>query len=90
VSCDNDNPNANGRPAREVGIETRTTGSQAQSCRHCGRPIRGRRRNGFCSDRCRMRVRREKDAARIDDLLRQVEDGVGALREELIGEQVKR
>lgn len=34
--------------------ETRTTGSEDRSCRRCGTPIRGRRRDGFCSDRCRM------------------------------------
>src|SRR5690349_8710302 len=30
------------------------TGTEDRSCRHCRIPIRGRRRDGFCSDRCRM------------------------------------
>ena len=38
---------------------TRTSGSDEQSCRLCGAEITGRRSNGFCSDRCRMRATRQ-------------------------------
>lgn len=69
---------------------TRTTGSQPHpaqpSCRQCGRPVEGRRRNGFCSDRCRMAVRRKEQAARIDELLTRIEESVTALRGELESE----
>ena len=54
-------------------LETRTTGSPAHterpSCRRCGRPVQGRRRNGFCSDGCRMQVRRAEQARRRTELL---------------------
>lgn len=33
-------------------------------CRRCGEEIRGRRRNGYCSDKCRMAANRERDAVR--------------------------
>ena len=46
---------------------TRTSGSHARSCRLCGAEITGRRSNGFCSDRCRMRVNRKKQGKRIDN-----------------------
>ena len=50
--------------AYEVATDpARTTGSEGQSCRRCGRPVEGRRRNGFCSDRCRMADRRERESA---------------------------
>ena len=41
-------------------LETRTTAPEGPSgaCSRCGQPIDGRRRNGFCSDACRMAVRR--------------------------------
>ena len=38
------------------------------SCRLCGVPIVGRRRNGFCSDTCRLRHQR----ARLEELLGRV------------------
>ncbi len=31
---------------------------RAYSCRVCGVPLVGRRRNGFCSDTCRLRHQR--------------------------------
>ena len=66
--------------------ETRTTGSDGQSCRRCGEPIRGRRRNGYCSDRCRMRDRRERERMRVGDLMRQLANNLDALRDELVGQ----
>jgi len=55
-------------------------------CRRCGEPVKGLRRNGYCSDRCRMRDRREREQARIDELLQRLEDDLNALRVELFGE----
>jgi hypothetical protein len=59
-------------------VETRTTASEGQPCTRCDRPVRGRRRNGFCSDRCRMAKRREaleaKRAEAVRSLRRAVED----------------
>ena len=46
---------------------TRTSGSDTRSCRLCGAEITGRRRNGFCSDRCRMRTKRTEQNKRIDN-----------------------
>ena len=37
----------------------------AHSCRLCKVPLVGRRRNGFCSDTCRLRHQR----ARLEELL---------------------
>jgi predicted nucleic acid-binding Zn ribbon protein len=70
----------------EHALETRTTGSEGQSCRRCGGPINGRRRNGYCSDRCRMRNRREQNRARLAALLQRLEDDLRALRDELVEE----
>jgi len=47
-------------------------------CQGCGTEIRGRRRNGFCGDACRMRFRREQIAVKrrplVDRLKRVVHD----------------
>jgi len=48
---------------------TRTSASGAGSCRLCGAVITGRRRNGFCSDRCRMRLKRQEEAETSTDRL---------------------
>ena len=49
----------------ESTVETRTSGSSGRSCLECGARITGRRRNGFCSDRCRMRASRVAKRARV-------------------------
>ena len=76
-----------GHPIRDPALETRTTAPDGHSgvdpCRRCGEPVRGRRRNGWCSDRCRMRDYRERRAARVNDLITTVEQSVAALRVEL-------
>ena len=59
-----------GRPA---GNTTRTSGSAGRSCRVCGAPITGRRRNGFCSDRCRMQASRVAKRARVGKELTEME-----------------
>ena len=37
-------------------------------CRVCGGAIAGRRRNGFCSDRCRLQWQRARRAALLDQM----------------------
>ena len=73
----------------EEPLETRTTASKDQPehppCRRCGRPIEGRRRNGYCSDRCRMQDHRQRQAERVNDYLDTIERTVVALRTELEG-----
>ncbi len=64
---------------------TRTTGSEMASCRQCGGAIAGRRRNGFCSDACRMRSRRTERDGRVRELVADVERAVSALKAELAG-----
>jgi predicted nucleic acid-binding Zn ribbon protein len=61
---------------------TRTTASAGQSCRRCGGPIGGRRRNGFCSDRCRMRVKREEEAKRRGEVLDRLREAVAEVEGE--------
>ena len=67
----------------ERGSEARTSASSAASCHWCGGAISGRRRNGFCSDRCRMRARRAERAVRVEGLLADIDEAVAALRAEL-------
>jgi predicted nucleic acid-binding Zn ribbon protein len=71
---------------RDLLRKTPTTASDDQSCRQCGGPIRGRRRNGFCSDRCRMRVKREEEAERRRTLMSRLEEAVAAVALELVGD----
>ena len=47
------------RDSQRTDDTTRTSGFNARSCRLCGAELTGRRRNGFCSDRCRMRATRQ-------------------------------
>ena len=65
------------------GSTTRTSGSETQTCRVCEAIVTGRRRNGFCSDRCRVRARRQERDTRIDALLTTAEACLSALRKEL-------
>ncbi len=66
-------------PSRQLDGESRTTAF----CRQCGRAVTGRRRNGYCSDRCRMRRRRIESAERSRELLTTVEGALHQLRREL-------
>lgn len=72
-------------PPEHRGPETRTPASEGHSCGLCERPLTGRKQR-FCSDRCRMAVRRERERARLDQLVRRLEDALGALRQALVGE----
>jgi hypothetical protein len=64
---------------------TRTSASERPSCHECGRLIPGRRRNGFCSDRCRMKARRACRKVRLHDLVEDMEQALAALKAELAG-----
>jgi hypothetical protein len=65
----------------EQALETRTSGSlDAPTCRRCGRSVTGRRRNGYCSDKCRMRDNREKHRRERDALLDELAAKVQKLR----------
>lgn len=66
------------------GPEPRTTAFEGPTCEQCGHPLTGRKQR-FCSDRCRMAVRRQVQVARIDALLSTIEASVAALRGELEG-----
>lgn len=74
-----------GRRADRSDRQPRTTASDGRSCEHCQGPLTGRKVR-FCSDRCRMRKRREQERARVHELLRRVETDLGVLREALVGE----
>lgn len=69
-------------PSGQVAGQSRTTPFMVPPCRQCRRPVRGRRRNGFCSDRCRMRHRRIEGAGRRHELFGQIEEALHQLRRE--------
>lgn len=79
-------PMKSSRPIRAT--TSRTTGSDAPTCRQCSGPIRGRRRNGFCSDACRMRNRRADERLRLAQLVVNVELAVAAVRQAVMGDEV--
>lgn len=76
--------------AREVAAEAErrpVSGNSGESrCHRCGGPVGGRRRNGYCSDKCRMRDRRARRYNHINELLSTIEAAVAALRRELEGD----
>jgi hypothetical protein len=77
----NEDFNQNGLDAQAPGDRgpgPRTTAS----CQHCGRPLTGRKER-FCSDRCRMRVRRDDQSRRIAARLRSMEEAIEGLKDEL-------
>ena len=69
-------------------VEPRTTASEGASCARCGVPLQGRKER-FCSDRRRMRVRRERIDIRRRHLFSQLREVVAALEDELVGEVPK-
>jgi hypothetical protein len=73
-------PDVQGADVR--GPETRTTAFLGQSCERCGVELTGRKTR-FCSDRCRMAVRRERRAERIRERFLDVEQSLAALRDEV-------
>ena len=74
-------------PHSDQRVGARTSASSGPSCRVCGGTICGRRRNGVCSDRCRMRAQRAERAARVEALLAEIDQAVAALRRELGSER---
>ncbi len=66
------------QPDLDPQIEPTTT-PERSGCKRCGRPIKGRRTNGFCGDACRMRVNRSADSARHRALLNELKRLVKAL-----------
>ena len=52
--------------------------------------MRGRRRNGFCSDRCRMQYRRIELAARRHELFARIEEALREAADEPIQEALSR
>jgi hypothetical protein len=71
----------------EVGPESRRQACDGHSahppCRRCGGAVTGRRRNGYCSDACRLQDRREQDRRRHLELLDTIIRAVEELRAEL-------
>src|SRR5581483_6137396 len=71
------------RIGKDSGLVGRMTALQGQSerrrCRRCGGPVGGRRRNGYCSDKCRMQDRRARRHDHINELLSTIEAAVAAL-----------
>ena len=64
-------------PARRPsGQTTRTSGSDERVCNVCGGAVTGQRRNGFCSDRCRMKARRTATRVRVEHELAKIESAV--------------
>jgi hypothetical protein len=53
-------------------------------CCRCGRPVEGRRRNGYCSDRCRMRDRRDGARRGLETLFEQAERALAELRRRVL------
>ena len=64
------------------GEGTRTTGSEDRPCIRCGRQLQLRQQR-YCSDRCRMRDRREAEAVRKRDLVSRLDAVVAEAKREL-------
>jgi predicted nucleic acid-binding Zn ribbon protein len=67
------------------GPESRRAALGGHSCEWCEGPLTGRKER-FCTDRCRMRRRRERQRTRVDELLQRLEGDLHALRAELVRE----
>jgi hypothetical protein len=71
-------------PAEERALRSRRPASNGHAdhprCRRCGGPVRGRRRNGFCSNRCRLAERREARRRNQLELLATINTAVEQLR----------
>lgn len=68
-----------------LALQGRTTASESPSCAGCGRPLRGRQER-FCSDRCRMRMRRTIEEERRRDLICRLREVTREIEVELLGE----
>jgi hypothetical protein len=80
-----DGPNV--RAVEPCGSATRTSGSEGHTgdrrCRRCGGAVQGRRRNGWCSDKCRLRDARELRGRKRRELLDVIAMAVEELRADL-------
>ena len=56
--------------------------STERPCRRCGRPAKTWGK-GYCGEKCRMQARRERRAAHLRDLIRQIEELFSDLKAEL-------
>ena len=81
------NPMGNPQQPTEGGPETRTTGLDNRICKGCGGVIKGRRRNGFCSDRCRMQSRRVAERQSRETLLTRLKESISEIERELLGKE---
>lgn len=68
-----------GQEPENRGPQSRRSASESLSCEHCGRPLTGRKER-FCSDRCRMRDRRDLEHRRRLELLNTIDAAVEELR----------
>lgn len=66
-------------------LKTRTPASEHASCERCGDPLTGRKER-FCSDACRMAVRRADQTRRIAAWLGSMEQAIAGLKDELLDE----
>jgi hypothetical protein len=86
---ENDDSNIEGpdvQPNDLRGPETRRRdfgGTPERACHRCDGPIKGRRTNGYCSDKCRLRDRRSREARRRSTLLNRLREVVNELEHEL-------
>jgi len=64
---------------RIEGSAARTTASDDRSCQRCDEAIRGLRRNGYCSDACRMADRREQIDRRRRELLSRLKQTINEI-----------
>lgn len=56
-----------------------------RECKRCGGVIKGRRRNGFCSGRCRQAANREREIVRRRQLMERFWLIAGEIQRELLG-----
>jgi len=71
-------------PLSDSPSETERTVPTDRLCASCDRALNDRRPQArHCSDRCRMKARRQSKAVRRERLLLQIEAAVAALREDL-------
>jgi predicted nucleic acid-binding Zn ribbon protein len=80
---DNGDERVDVHPVEERGSESRRPTFNGhpddRHCRRCRQPIRGRRRNGYCSNRCRLADRREARRRKQLELLATINTAVATI-----------
>jgi hypothetical protein len=66
-------------PSDDLAAVSRRSASEGPSCERCKRPLTGKKER-FCSDACRMRLRRDNEATDFNGVLDLIEEAVAALR----------